>query len=78
MEFHQVNVYEAKTQLSKLIAEVEAGGAVVIARDGVPVVRLVAIAQPSRRFGTAKGENSWISDDFGAPLPEDMLADIAP
>lgn len=36
----QVNVGEAKTRLSELIAKVEAGEAVVIARDGAPVVEL--------------------------------------
>lgn len=36
-----VNVLEAKTNLSRLIAEVEAGGEVIIARNNKPVVRLV-------------------------------------
>ena len=35
-----VNVYEAKTQLSKLLGDVEAGEEIVIARNGVPVARL--------------------------------------
>jgi prevent-host-death family protein len=37
----QVNVYEAKTQLSKLLERVEAGEEIVIARHGKPVARLV-------------------------------------
>jgi prevent-host-death family protein len=41
----QVNVYEAKTQLSKLLERVEAGEEIVIARNGRPVARLV----PSQR-----------------------------
>jgi len=36
-----VGMHEAKTQLSRLVAEVEAGGDVVIARHGRPVARLV-------------------------------------
>ncbi len=36
-----VNVLDAKTNLSRLIAEVEAGGEVIIARNNRPVVRLV-------------------------------------
>jgi prevent-host-death family protein len=43
----QVNVYEAKTQLSKLLERVEAGEEIVIARNGRPVARLV----PSQRSG---------------------------
>jgi prevent-host-death family protein len=46
----RVNVGQAKTDLSKLLARVEAGENVEIARDGVPVARLVRI-EPSRRPG---------------------------
>jgi prevent-host-death family protein len=50
----QVNVYEAKTQLSKLLERVEAGEEIVIARNGRPVARLVPsrrAPQESRRLG---------------------------
>ena len=39
-----VNIHEAKTQLSRLIAEVVAGDEIVIAKAGKPLVRLVAVA----------------------------------
>lgn len=48
-----VNVGQAKTELSKLLARVEAGEDVVIARNGDPVARLVAIEErerPGARF----------------------------
>ena len=38
-----VNVHEAKTHLSRLLAQVEAGEEVIIARNGKPVARLVAV-----------------------------------
>ena len=67
----QVNVGQAKTNLSKLLARVEAGEDVEIARDGVPIARLVAIdAQapgPGVRFLQARGSLAGqisISDDF--------------
>lgn len=44
-----INVYEAKTQLSRLLERVEAGEEVVIARAGKPVARLVPLAQRPRR-----------------------------
>lgn len=48
-----VNIHEAKTQLSRLLALVENGEEVVIARHGKPIARLEAYeAPPSRRFGT--------------------------
>ena len=51
------NIHEAKTQLSRLIAMAEAGDEVIIARDGKPVARLVALARPAaaRRFGALPG-----------------------
>ena len=41
-----VNVHQAKTELSRLLARVEAGENVVIARRGEPVARLVACKAP--------------------------------
>lgn len=70
-----VNIHEAKTQLSKLVAEVEAGGDVVLARAGTPVARIVRLAdaKPERRFGAMKGRAST-SDAFFEDLPEDELS----
>ena len=70
-----VNIHEAKTQLSRLIAEVEAGEDIVLARGGTPVVRLVRIgaAAPERRFGAMRGRAST-GDAFFEPLPEAELA----
>lgn len=64
-----VNVGQAKTDLSKLLARVEAGETVEIARDGVPVARLVRIEPPTPgvRFLAAQGclaGRITISDDF--------------
>ena len=47
-----VNVHQAKTQLSRLLAQVEAGEEVVIARRGEPVARLVRCkSRGKRQFG---------------------------
>ena len=68
-----VNVHEAKTQLSRLLAHVEAGEEVVIARRGQPVARLVKCRpQGKRRFGAMKGKIA-LTDAFFEPLPEDEL-----
>jgi prevent-host-death family protein len=67
----EVNVQEAKTRLSELLARVERGEEVVIARAGVPVARLVAIGgAPGRVFG---GEHFVVPDDFDAALPENEV-----
>jgi len=66
----RVNVGQAKTNLSKLLARVEAGEDVEIARDGVPVARLVRIDPspgPGARFLAARGSLAGrisIGDDF--------------
>ena len=65
----RVNVGQAKTDLSKLLARVEAGEEVEIARDGVPVARLVRVAPstPGSRFLAAHGtlaDSIAIGDDF--------------
>jgi prevent-host-death family protein len=69
-----VNVYEAKTQLSRLIDRAMAGEDVVISRAGTPVVRLVPVAaRPARRTpGSARGQIT-IQPDFD-DLPEDVAA----
>ena len=76
----RVNVGQAKTDLSKLLARVESGEDVEIARDGVPVARLVRIEPslgPGARFLAARGSLSGqisIGDDF--ELTDDELDEI--
>lgn len=68
------NIFEAETQLSKLIELAEKGEDVVIARNGKPVVRLTKL-EPEKKpiiFGLMKGK-IWVADDFDDPLPEDFL-----
>lgn len=65
----RVNVGQAKTDLSRLLARVEAGEDIEIARNGVPVVRLVRVAPltPGARFAALKGALAgqvFLSDDF--------------
>lgn len=68
-----VNMHAAKTQLSKLAERAASGEEILIARNGQPVARLVALEKPgkSRGVGFCKGE-IWISDDFDAPLPPEI------
>jgi prevent-host-death family protein len=68
-----VNVHEAKTQLSRLLALVEAGESIVIARHGKPVAQLVPVSGAPRQPGRLKGKIR-IHADFDAPLPEEVAA----
>jgi len=61
----QVNIYEAKSQLSRLVDEVEAGAEIVLARNGRPVALIVPLprAPLERKPGSWKGKG-WIAPDF--------------
>jgi prevent-host-death family protein len=66
-----VNVHEAKTHLSKLLERVEAGEEIVIARNGTPVARLVAVPAEPRRPGRLAGRVT-LGRDFDEPLPQEV------
>jgi prevent-host-death family protein len=70
-----VNIYEAKTKLSKLVDIAAAGEDVVIGRAGKPVARITRLGPAKRpvRFGVLEGKVT-IADDFDAPLPAAVLA----
>jgi prevent-host-death family protein len=67
----EVNVHEAKTHLSKLLARVALGEEVIIAKAGTPVAKLVPINGKRRdfKFGSAKGD-FVVPEDFNEPDPE--------
>ena len=68
-----MTVAEAKTHLSRLIAEAEAGGEVVIARGTKPAVRLVPVeTRGKRQFGALKGIVKF-DESFWDPLPDEEL-----
>jgi prevent-host-death family protein len=71
-----INIYEAKTQLSRIVDDVVAGADVVIAKANKPMVRVVPF-EPQRqiRFGVLKGIR--VPDDLDAPLADDVLASFA-
>ena len=73
-----VNVYEAKSQLSRLLREVAAGEDVVIAKDGTPLARLVPYREEEgkRELGFAR-DRIALAEDFDAPLPEEMLNEFS-
>jgi prevent-host-death family protein len=63
-----LNLYEAKTQLSALVDQAAAGAEIIIAKNGKPMAKLVAI-RTLRKPGRLKGK-IWMSDDFDAPMPD--------
>jgi len=72
----QVGIREAKTHLSRLLRDVEAGGEIILTRNGTPVARITSV--PSATFATSshglfKGQFELpndcaeLADRFGVP-----------
>lgn len=50
-----VNIYDAKTHLSKLLVEVAEGAEITIARAGEPIAKIVPVQPRGRELGSARG-----------------------
>lgn len=72
----QMNVAEAKAKLSELLAAVDAGEEVIIARGGVPAARLVPVAKAGVRLGILEGVvDPGTVPDFLEPMSAEDLAE---
>lgn len=69
-----INIHEAKTNLSRIVEEVAAGEEIIIAKAGKPKIKLVPIRKNKKiiKFGALKGKIR-ISNDFDAPLPQNII-----
>lgn len=66
-----VNIHEAKTNFSKLLARVDSGEEIIIARSGKPCARLVPFQKEGKRIpGIAEGK---VTDAFFEPLSDEEL-----
>ena len=75
-----VNVHEAKTTLSALLARAQAGEDIIIARNGKPVARLTALpGQAHRQPGSWRADPAWTAYRFDpgqfAPMTDAELQD---
>ena len=76
----QVNIYQAKAQLSYLLDRALAGETIVIARAGKPLARLTPLTGPAGatrsgvRLGGLRATPLRLAPDFHAPMrDEDLL-----
>ena len=67
-----VNIHEAKTHLSRLLEQVQAGERVIIAKAGKPIAELAPFSNPDVVFGSMKGEIYYDDDAFLGPDPETL------
>lgn len=71
-----INVYAAKTQLSRLLERVEAGEEIVIARAGTPVARLVPLEKRPRRVPGFWEGRIHLAPDWDSAEVNDAIADL--
>ncbi len=74
MPTQTVNLDKVERQLAELLAIIEHGSEIVIARNGEPIARLAPLTAPAKKKRIA-GLNRgaiWTSDDFDATLPDDF------
>ena len=71
----EVNIYEAKTHLSRLIEQALKGEEVTIARNGKPLVRLTRIAPRQPILGSAEGK-FILPDDWDSPETNKIIEDL--
>ena len=74
IRMRMLNVAEAKARLSELVRRAARGEEIIIARNGAPQARLIALpAKPTRIPG--QGAGKWtVNDDFNDALPPELLA----
>jgi prevent-host-death family protein len=74
----QVNLYEAKTQLSSLVERAAKGEEIVIAKAGKPMARLVAVKSEDEApeplpFGQNLLGIEFLSEDWDKDLPPEWF-----
>ena len=71
-----ITIYAAKTNLSQLLARVEAGEEIILARGKQPIAKLAPFKPPTtkRRFGALRAIVR-VGPEFFEPLPDQELQD---
>jgi prevent-host-death family protein len=72
-----VNIHEAKTHFSQLLNQALAGEEIIIAKGGKAIIRLMPYVEilPPREGGQFRGMMK-VSEDFNAPLPDDVWTSL--
>lgn len=73
----QINIYEAKKDLSRLLKRVLLGEEIIIAKKGEPMAKLVPLKKKGgeRVLGLFKGR-IYVSDDIEEPLPDEVVEEF--
>ena len=72
-----VSLYEAKTQLSRLVDRAAEGEEIIIAKSGRPRARLMPLEDTRGLRVAGKGKGKWrVGRNFDAPLPDAVIRDF--
>ena len=71
----EVNIHQAKTHLSRLLEQVQAGEEVVIAKSGRPIARLVPIRASKPILGSARGRGR-LKPGWDDPLSDEEIVSL--
>jgi len=73
-----INLYDAKTNLSKLVDRAAAGEEIVIAKAGKPKAKLVPYEEPRKKrvFGQNLLGITYLADDWDAPMTAEEIAEF--
>jgi prevent-host-death family protein len=72
-----VSLYQAKTQLSRLVDRAAEGEEIIIAKSGRPRARLVPLEDTRASRVSGKGKGKWrVGRSFDAPLPDAVVRDF--
>jgi prevent-host-death family protein len=72
-----VSLYEAKTQLSRLVDRAAEGEEIIIAKSGRPRARLVPLEDTRGLRVPGRGKGKWrVGRDFDRPLPDALIRDF--
>ena len=70
----QVNIHEAKTNLSRILAQVENGEEVIIAKAGKPIALLIKFNEEDKKRKLGRDAGLFkVPEDFDDPLPKNIL-----
>ena len=72
-----VSLYQAKTQLSRLVDRAAEGEEIVITKSGRPCARLVPLEDTRALRVPGRGKGKWrVGRDFDAPLPDSVVREF--
>jgi antitoxin (DNA-binding transcriptional repressor) of toxin-antitoxin stability system len=67
----EINIYEAKNNLSELVKRVEQGEEVILSRHGRPVVQMVKLPPKIRELGLFRSQIKEVDPDWWKPMTDE-------